>query len=72
MPDPNYELKPGQQAYYETVIDQMTQQDCARFYRFADSGNPIIQSPVLWERFMARFNETGGMTPAVSKAVGWG
>ena len=54
-------------------IDAMTQTDCARLRRFAPSGHPVFRGDwPLNEYFEARFKKLGGMTPGVSKAIGWG
>jgi len=72
MPDPLYTLPPERLAQEEARIDAMTQAQAASFWRFAPSDDPIIQHPLLWERFVKHFREVGGMSPAVSKSIGWG
>ena len=53
-------------------IDGMSQTEMARLRRFAPSGHPVFRTDLpLWEYFEARFREKGGMTPEISKAIGW-
>jgi hypothetical protein len=59
-------------ARYRASIDQMTQIEMARLLRFAPIGCPYFSSEFpLYDDFMARFDALGGMTPAISKAIGW-
>jgi len=54
-------------------IDAMTQVEMARLWRFAPSGHPyFLGGSPLYEHFQARFKALGGMTPEVSKRIGWG
>ena len=53
-------------------IDEMSQHRMASLWRFAPSGHPYFDNRLpLFEHFQARFKELGGMTPAVSKSIGW-
>jgi len=52
-------------------IDNMAHEQMARFYRFAPSSDPIIQTPLLWDMFIERFEGLGGMTPELSKRIGF-
>lgn len=52
-------------------IDNMTHYDCMRLWRFGASELPVFQNKELFDYFMARFNNLGGFTPGISKAVGW-
>jgi hypothetical protein len=57
---------------WKKEIDAMTQVDCARLQRFAPAGHPIFRSDLpLYEYFKAHFATVGGMTPGVSKQIGW-
>lgn len=63
------EITPEQKA----AIDAMSQMEMARLWRFAPSGSVYFQrgNPQC-DYFEKRFNELGGMTPEISKALGWG
>jgi hypothetical protein len=54
-------------------IGKLTQIECARLQRFAQSGHPYFRNdmPLVSKAFEARFEAVGGITPAVSKFVGW-
>ena len=53
-------------------IDAMSHEDMARLQRFAPSGHPFFRSDLpLYRQFLARFESLGGMTPAISKRIGW-
>ncbi len=57
---------------WEVKIDAMSQMEMARLRRFAPSGHPVFDiTYTLNDRFEKRFQEIGGMTPAISKAIGW-
>ncbi len=51
-------------------IDDMTQMEMARKWRFAPSGDPLFSGEV-GEYFTKVFKEKGFFTPAMSKALGW-
>ena len=68
------------------TIDEVNKSDrrqiCA-WYRYLPSpGSSAIGQPhfqmtlerevVIMDRIVERFHELGGMTPAISKAIGWG
>jgi hypothetical protein len=58
----------------EKEIDEMSHENLCRRWRFSKSGDPFFRSdiPRLSERFKNRlFNELGGFTPEISKAIGW-
>lgn len=50
-------------------IDGMSQVEMATALRFAPAGDPLFVD--AYDYFMQRFNELGGMTPAISKNIGW-
>lgn len=53
-------------------IKTLTQNQCAFLQRYAPVGHPVFNTRYpLYEQFKARFAALGGMTPAVSKAIGW-
>ena len=54
-------------------ISTMDQVYMAKLVRFAKVGHPVFYGPNdLYDTFMERFNSLGGMTPAISKNIGWG
>lgn len=53
-------------------INNMTQMEMARLWRFSPSGHPYFDTTKpFFEIFKKRFHELGGFTPAISKAIGW-
>ena len=53
-------------------INQMSQIQMAHLQRFAPSGHPYFDDRLpFYEVFSKRFKELGGMTPAISKTIGW-
>lgn len=57
---------------WKTKIDGMSQTELARLQRFAPAGHPVFRSNLpLYMHFRKVFREKGGMTPEVSKAIGW-
>ncbi len=53
-------------------IDKMSHADLAALYRFARPGHPVFRSGLpLYNYFNARFQSLGGMTPEVSRKIGW-
>lgn len=54
------------------IINQMSQREMASLWRQAPPGHPYFdKTKPYWEVFEKRFDELGGFTPAISKAVGW-
>ncbi len=55
-------------------IDSMTQYSMASLSRFAPCGHPYFdrQNGDLSEYFQEKYKEKGGMTPEISKSLGWG
>jgi len=51
-------------------IDNMTAEQMAHHWRFAPVGDPIFSSKPHTDRFLKRFRDLGGMTPALSKKIG--
>ncbi len=51
-------------------IDSMTQREMAAAWRFAPMGDPMFQRPTF-DYFKERFESLGGMTPEISKELGW-
>ena len=57
---------------HKSDIDNMTQLEMARLWRFAPAGHIYFRSDLpLYEYFKKRFDDLGGMTPGISKAIGW-
>jgi hypothetical protein len=53
-------------------IPALTQMECAQLQRFAPPGHPIFDDRTdLFNLFSERFAEVGGMTPEISKRIGW-
>lgn len=64
-------MTPEEIQNHKDAIDGMTQMRMAELWRFAPSGHPYFDNRLpLFEYFEARFRSLGGMTPAVSKAIG--
>ncbi len=54
------------------TINGMSHLEMAGLWRNAESGHPYFDNRLpLFEVFKKRFMELGGMTPGVSKAIGW-
>jgi len=54
------------------TISSMDHEALAKLWRFAPSGHPVFDSTLpLFEVFNRRFNSFGGMTPEISKRIGW-
>ena len=63
--------KPDEEQW-KLKIDKMTRIEMARMQRFANTGHPIFRSDLpLYEYFQKRFKELGGMSPEISKKIGW-
>jgi len=53
-------------------IENMTHEDMAKMWRFSIPGHPVfVSGSELYEAFKERFENLGGMTPAISKKIGW-
>ncbi|MCK4498920.1 hypothetical protein KAU11_00310 [Candidatus Babeliales bacterium] len=53
-------------------INQMSQLEMARLWRFAPPGHLYFDTTKpFWNAFKNRFDDLGGFTPAISKAIGW-
>lgn len=52
------------------IIDSMTQLQLCRKWRFALAGDPLFQGDT-GDYFAKRLKEMGGMTPEISKEIGW-
>lgn len=51
-------------------IDNMSQLELCRIWRFAESDSPYLQGDT-GEYFVNKFYEKGGFTPEISKQLGW-
>ena len=57
---------------WKEKIGKMSQLEMARLFRFSSSGHPVFDSKYpLFEIFNKRFKSLGGMTPQISKKIGW-
>lgn len=57
---------------YKDKIDKMTQREMAQLLKFAPVGHQMFdRSLPLFDYFKKRFKELKGMTPAISKSIGW-
>jgi len=54
---------------WKILIDEKSQVELARLWRFAPSGHPVFSIPELSEYFNTKFK---GFTPRISKLIGWG
>jgi hypothetical protein len=53
-------------------INSLTQVEMARLWRYAPSGHKYFDDRLpYFAVFKKRFDELGGMTPNVSKNIGW-
>lgn len=55
----------------KATIDGMGQYEMAKRWRFAITGDALMQGEA-GTYFVKVFGEKGGMTPAISKQLGWG
>ena len=54
------------------AIEKMTQYDACYLWRNAPTGHPyFISDTILAVAFKKKFDELGGMTPSISKQIGW-
>ena len=62
-----------EQKEYLDKINEMTHVQMASLVRFAPSGNIYFDSryPEIADAFADRFKTFGGMTPVISKLIGW-
>ena len=57
---------------WKEKIDKMSQTEMAHLRRFAPSGHVVFDSSLpLNTYFEERFKKLGGMTPDISKKIGW-
>jgi hypothetical protein len=53
-------------------IDNMSHEEMCHLHRFAPIGHRYFCSGLeVSEYFMKRYKELGGMTPEISKKIGW-
>lgn len=52
-------------------IDNMSHEEMATKVRFAPVGDPLFLGDDVGKYFGKKFQEKGGMTPTVSKKIGW-
>lgn len=57
---------------WKKKIDAMSREDMCRLRRFAPVGHPVFDLRLpLNDYFKARFDSLGGMSPEISKRIGW-
>lgn len=56
---------------WKGLIDKMTHVQLCHLTRFAPVGHPVFQRGALNDYFNKKFTEAGGMTPEISKLIGW-
>lgn len=54
------------------TIDDMSQYDMCRLWRFARTGEPLLQGDTGQYFKKVLFEQKGGFTPEISKNLGWG
>jgi len=54
----------------KSQIDNMSQEELCRKWRFAPVGDPLLQGDT-GEYFSKVLKEKGGFTPEISKKLGW-
>lgn len=53
-------------------IDALTHEDMCRLWRFAEPGHKyFISGSLEYDYFKEKFKQYGGMTPEISKKIGW-
>lgn len=57
---------------WKKKIDGYSADDCLSLQRFAPAGHPVFRSDLpLYDYFKEHFDKLGGITPQLSKTVGW-
>jgi len=57
---------------WKDKIDAMSHVEMARLWRFAPAGHPVFRMELpIYEHFEKRYKQMGGMTPEISKQIGW-
>lgn len=65
-------LQPGNNEEYLAQLKTMSHHDMCMLVRFAPIGHPYFRKgTALNDAFYERFNRFGGMTPAMSKQIGY-
>jgi hypothetical protein len=59
---------------WQTKIDGMSHVDMCSMVRYAPCGHPCFDRtiPEVSDYFNDRYQKFGGMTPEISKQIGWG
>jgi len=69
MINPDKELTPEEIETEKKIIDNMSQEEMARMWRFAPALHPYFRHDLpLFEHFQKRFK---GFTVEIAKAIGW-
>lgn len=57
---------------WKKIIDDMTHIQMCELWRFAPLGHPIFDIKLpLYDYFKKKYDALGGMTPEISKLIGW-
>lgn len=65
-------MTPEEIEVHKNNINSMSREAMAHLWRFAPAGHPYFDSSLpLYEHFKARFDSLGGMSPEISKRIGW-
>ena len=63
---------PEQIANELAIINNMSHAEMARLWRFAPGGHIYFHTALpFYDVFKKRFDSFGGMTPEISKLIGW-
>ncbi len=57
--------------WWTDQLPKMTQVELADLQRFAPAGHIVFCNARLLALFNIRFQQLGGMTPEISKTIGW-
>lgn len=57
--------------YWCTWIKNLTQLECARFWRHAPIDHDVFTDDDLYKMFVDHFKSVGGMTRVISRQAGW-
>lgn len=69
---PQEKLTEKQIQEWRDKIGQMTHLEMGRLWRYSPAGHPVFRTDLpLYKWFKKRFDSLGGMTPSISKALGW-
>lgn len=64
-------LPADQKAKALADLEKLSHYEMAKLYRFCPVGSLFFADTDVYARFKQRFAELGGMTPELSKQIGW-